>query len=201
MIKVTVGTGLNREDVIVEGSKTPKEIMAENHIDFSRGGIQLDGCPLTSDKMNTPIEKLVNGADSCFLVSIVKADSGAKLQKLGNSITLSTSILAKDFTRLSKLSPEALELRDAEGKAYFKVAFGPKADISKFGITFDSTNEVGAMYLTKDAAPSPTDAAIIAEAYLGELTNLIDIEDQVVEALKTVDAAVKNATDSVEVIS
>ena len=43
MIKVIVGTNTNRRSVMVDPSRTLKSVLEENGVDYSRGGIHLDG--------------------------------------------------------------------------------------------------------------------------------------------------------------
>lgn len=75
MINVTIGTNLNRTTVLVNPSKTIKEVLDENNIDYSRGGIHLDGEAIVGQELNkTFSEKGIT--DKCILVSVVKSDGG-----------------------------------------------------------------------------------------------------------------------------
>ena len=75
MIKVTIGTNTSRRDVTVDPSRTLKSVLDENNIDYSRGGIHLDGLAVGGSGIN----KTFNDYDiteDCILVSVVKGDGG-----------------------------------------------------------------------------------------------------------------------------
>lgn len=75
MIKVTVGNNLNRKAVMVDPSTTVKAVLDDNNIDYSRGGIHLDGLAISGGDLNKSFAE--HGiSDDCILISVVKADGG-----------------------------------------------------------------------------------------------------------------------------
>ena len=75
MIKVTVGSNLGRKSVMVDPSRTIKSVLEENNIDYSTGGIHLDGLAISGDALNkTFTQHGIN--DECILVKVIKADGG-----------------------------------------------------------------------------------------------------------------------------
>ena len=75
MIRVTVGTNTNRTAVTVDPSRTLKSVLEENNIDYSRGGIHLDGMAVGGEGINKSFTD--HGiTEDCFLISVVKGDGG-----------------------------------------------------------------------------------------------------------------------------
>lgn len=76
MIKVTIGTNTNRKEVIVDPSRTLKSVLDENGIDYSRGGIHLDGLSIAGADLNKTFTE--HGiVEDCILISVVKGDGGS----------------------------------------------------------------------------------------------------------------------------
>ena len=76
MYKVTILTNNKRATSMVDGNKTPAEILSE----FGTGRMQfsLNGTPLTGDALNTPIGALAASyglGDQLFLAGVVKTDN------------------------------------------------------------------------------------------------------------------------------
>lgn len=74
MIKIIVGTTLNRKTVIEDENKTLKQILEENEIDYSRGMTQLDGATLGAGDLEKTFADF-GILDHCSLLNIVKADN------------------------------------------------------------------------------------------------------------------------------
>ncbi len=75
MIKVTIGTNTSRKQVTVDPSRTLKDVLDENGIDYSRGGIFLDGLSVGGEALNKSFTEH-EIAEECLLVSVVKGDGG-----------------------------------------------------------------------------------------------------------------------------
>lgn len=75
MITLTITTTTSRKTVIVNGSKTVKEILDENAVDYSESAIHLEGLPLTTSEMGTALGELVAG-DTAMLNVIVRQKAG-----------------------------------------------------------------------------------------------------------------------------
>lgn len=74
MIKLTLGTNTSRKEIIVEETKTVKELLVENDIPLGVGTISLNGVPLTTTEINSTLKQL-DVQDRAFLVSVVKSDN------------------------------------------------------------------------------------------------------------------------------
>ena len=75
MIKVIVGTNTNRRSVMVDPSRTLKSVLEENGVDYSRGGIHLDGLAVGGEGINRTFTE--HGiTEDCILISVVKGDGG-----------------------------------------------------------------------------------------------------------------------------
>lgn len=200
MIKVVVGTSVSRKEIIVDPAKSPKQVLVAEGIDFAKGGIQLDGAPLDTAKMNTPLAQLGIADDICYLISVAKADSGAKLQKSGNGYTLKSDITVDDMKDCNKLQPEALTLVDEEKKPLFVVNFGANSSIGLYGITFNSVDEKGKIFLTHLAPNGPKTKEEMSKMFATELDRLIKVEAQVVAARKDIKERVEAVASIVEVL-
>lgn len=77
MIQVIIGTNLSRKTITVDPSKTIKSVLEENDIDYSRGGVHLDGLAIAGADINKTFTDH-NITERCILVSVVKADGGLK---------------------------------------------------------------------------------------------------------------------------
>ena len=77
MIKVTIGTNTNRKAVMVDPSRSLKSVLEENNIDYSTGGIHLDGLAVGGEGINKSF--IDHGiTEDCILISVVKGDGGVK---------------------------------------------------------------------------------------------------------------------------
>lgn len=75
MIQVLVGTNTDRKRVTVDPSRTLKSVLEENGIDYSTGGIHLDGMSVAGEELNRSFT--AHGiTEDCILVSVVKGDGG-----------------------------------------------------------------------------------------------------------------------------
>ena len=75
MIQVTVGTNTEKKTITVNPSKTLKEVLISEHIDFAKGDVYLDGEKLTAEKINKTFTDAGITSD-CYLISVVKANGG-----------------------------------------------------------------------------------------------------------------------------
>ena len=77
MIQVIIGTNLNRKTVTVDPSRTIKSVLDEYDIDYSIGGIHLDGIAITGTELNKTFTEC-GVTEKCMLVSVIKAIGGLK---------------------------------------------------------------------------------------------------------------------------
>ena len=74
MIRIIVGNTTNRTTVIEDESKTLRQVLEENEIDYTRGMTQLDGATLRPGDLDKTFADF-GVADHCSLLSVVKADN------------------------------------------------------------------------------------------------------------------------------
>jgi hypothetical protein len=79
MIKVFVGSNLSRESVTVdETSTTLRSVMDDKGVDYNRFTCHLNGDTVSaSDLDKTFADCGMKNDDTCYLVSVTKADSAA----------------------------------------------------------------------------------------------------------------------------
>lgn len=77
MFRITVGNNLMpRIHIIAEATNTPRQVLEEASVDFSRGITTFNGCPLTASDFNKSFEELGASAETDnFLLNVVKADN------------------------------------------------------------------------------------------------------------------------------
>ena len=74
MLQVKVGTNSSRTSLIVSPEKTPKQILDQAEIDYSKATVHLDGVALNTTEMNTSLNDL-GIVDSCYLVAVTKQEN------------------------------------------------------------------------------------------------------------------------------
>lgn len=74
MLQVKVGTNSSRTSLIVSPEKTPKQILDQAEIDYSKATVHLDGVALNTTEMNTSLDDL-GIVDSCYLVAVTKQEN------------------------------------------------------------------------------------------------------------------------------
>ena len=74
MTKVTLSTVDSRNSLIVEDSKTVKEILQENGVNFSTASVMIDGMTLTPDRLRQSLTEL-GATGECTIATVVKMDN------------------------------------------------------------------------------------------------------------------------------
>lgn len=75
MISVLIGTNTNRKRITVDPARTVKSVLEEQCIDYSTGGIHLDGLAIGGEGLNKSFTE--HGiTEDCILISVVKGDGG-----------------------------------------------------------------------------------------------------------------------------
>jgi hypothetical protein len=75
MIAVTLGTNTDRSTITVNPNKTLKEALNENKIDYSKGGVFIDGEAVGAAALNKTFEEF-GIKEECTLIVAVKANGG-----------------------------------------------------------------------------------------------------------------------------
>jgi len=74
-IQLTIGTNTKREKITVDNALTPKQVLTQQGIDYSKGQLNLDGSTLTREELNVPLATLLGSAETAMLFSVVKTDN------------------------------------------------------------------------------------------------------------------------------
>ena len=75
MITVTIGTNLDRKDVLVDPeTSTLKQLFKDNGVAYERATNYLDGCPINASQINQTLADL-NVTTDCVLLSVIKNDN------------------------------------------------------------------------------------------------------------------------------
>lgn len=73
MIKVTIGTNMDRVEVMTTKTAVVKNLLEENNVDYTIGSIHFDGVALSAGDLNKTLEEL-GAKDSCYLIVVLKSD-------------------------------------------------------------------------------------------------------------------------------
>ena len=76
MIKVTIGTNVDRKDIVVDPAVTLRSVLDEGNIDYTKGTMHLDGAALYPGDLDRAFLAF-NIKERCFLLNVAKADNGA----------------------------------------------------------------------------------------------------------------------------
>lgn len=127
----------------------------------------------------------------------------AKVQIAGNIASITMGVDAKVVDRVNKFVPDAMELRDEDGKQKFVLSLGKGDSFSTYGATFQSVSKATGKYSAairiENEVADPK--AYVAEHYGTMIANLNAVEAQITEAdAKAVAAetAIDNAIEVVE---
>jgi hypothetical protein len=75
MITVTIGTNLDRKEILVDPeTKTLKDLFKENGVAYERATNYLDGCPINAAQINQTLAQL-NVTSDCSILSVIKNDN------------------------------------------------------------------------------------------------------------------------------
>ena len=74
MIKVIVGTSLNKTEMVVSSDTTLMQACEEAGLNIASGGITFNGSTVRPDEFNKTFADF-NIVDKCFLMQVVKADN------------------------------------------------------------------------------------------------------------------------------
>lgn len=75
MIKVTIGSNMDRNSVIVPSTDTLRKTLEDNGVNYERGTLHLDGASLKPGDIDKTYDEL-GILEKAYLISVVKADGG-----------------------------------------------------------------------------------------------------------------------------
>lgn len=74
MVQVRFITNLGPSSDIVEATSTPRQALEKNDIDFSRGAVSIDGCPVRIGDLDKTFAEL-GITEKCNISVVIKADN------------------------------------------------------------------------------------------------------------------------------
>lgn len=74
MIKVTLGTNVERNTVIIDENTTLRAALDDNGVDYTRGAMHLDGASLKPGDLDKSFKDF-NISERCYLLNVAKADN------------------------------------------------------------------------------------------------------------------------------
>lgn len=124
-----------------------------------------------------------------------------KLVSNYKTITIETSITAKVLKTIKAHAPKALALFDEDKRVIFSIGISADGSIGSAGIDFNNTTKTGTMYVTVCDQKMPEEddkrRAYIEERFGAMLVKLAQIEQQVSEALTTLDTSIAAVAESI----
>ena len=124
-----------------------------------------------------------------------------KLVSNYKTITIETGITAKVLKTIKAHAPKALALFDEDKRVIFSIGISADGSIGSAGIDFNNTTKTGTMYVTVCDQKMPEEddkrRAYIEEHFGAMLVKLAQIEQQVSEALTTLDTSIAAVAESI----
>ena len=124
-----------------------------------------------------------------------------KLVSNYKTVTIETAITAKVLKTIKAHAPKALALFDEDKRVIFSIGISGGGSIGSAGIDFSNTTKTGTMYVTvcDQKLPEEDDKrrAYIEEHFGATLVKLAQIEQQVSEALTTLDTSIAAVAESI----
>lgn len=124
-----------------------------------------------------------------------------KLVSNYKTITIETGITAKVLKTIKAHAPKALALFDEDKRVIFSIGISADGSIGSAGIDFNNTTKTGTMYVTVCDQKMPEEddkrRAYIEERFGAMLVKLAQIEQQVSEALTTLDTSIAAVAESI----
>lgn len=201
MVKVIYGNNLGRNEVNVSENTTPRQVLEEKGIDYTRGTTSLDGSTLNPGQMDMTFAEL-GIKEKCYLLNVVKADNAAVIKIAGAAVVVESAHSLEDLKKVEKYRPDALHLYEGEGlnrrDVYCICSTKGNGTINSVGAEFgEVTTEGGKATITIPLPEGTKDPKKWVEDNIGvAILKLNKIEAQYAPALAEVDeeqAAVRAA--------
>jgi len=128
----------------------------------------------------------------------------SKFVVAGDAVVVTSAVKFDDIVALKKYRPEALCLKDEEGRVIFKVGIGATGGVSDFGITFtsESNDDKGFAQVTIIAPDHDGDAkAAVVDSHFVAIEKLEKLEKHIAEELASVEEMKKKISESVSVVA
>ena len=201
MVKVTLITNNPRKTVFVPETKTVKQILDENEVNYGSAATAVDGATLNAGEINKTLAEL--GVEDKVVISVLAhKDNAAKATINAAACVITSALKPEQIKRYKKYHPEALQLVDEDDEPVFAIDLdeeGP-GSINAYGAVFGAaTNAEGFATITIVLDPTNEDKkALIADKFGRALMHLADLEEQLLDRLGELDAEEESILSNIE---
>ena len=201
MVKITLITNNPRKTVFAAETKTVKQILEENDVNYGSAATAVDGATLNAGEINKTLAEL-GIAEKTVISVLAHKDNAAKAVINGASCVITSALKPEQILRYKKYHPEALTLVDEDDEPVFAVDYDPEGpgSLNGFGAVFGcTTNAEGFAQITVMVDPTNEDKkALIADQFGRALLHLSDLETQLIEKIGELDAEEENILSNIE---
>lgn len=190
MVKVTLITNNPRKVVMAEETKTVKQIMDENDVNYGNASVSIDGGVLNAGEINKSLSDL--GVKEKVVISVLAhKDNAASAVIQGSACIVTSGMTAEQIKRYKKFHPEALVMYDEDDEPVFAMSYdeeGP-GSIDNNGAVFGAAVDAeGHATITVLLDPTSENLEELVFDKLGRaLLNLNDLEEQLLEGIGKLD--------------
>ena len=201
MVKVTLITNNPRKTVFVPETKTVKQILDENEVNYGSAATAVDGATLSAGEINKTLAEL--GVEDKVVISVLAhKDNAAKATINAAACVITSALKPEQIKRYKKYHPEALQLVDEDDEPVFAIDLdeeGP-GSINAYGAVFGAaTNAEGYATITIVLDPTNEDKkALIADKFGRALMHLADLEEQLLDKIGELDAEEESILSNIE---
>ena len=190
MVRVTLVTNNPRKVVLVEETKTVKQILDENNVNYGNAATAVDGATLNAGEINKTLAEL--GVQEKVVISVLAhKDNAAKATIVGSACVITSAMTADQIKRYKKFHPEALIMYDEDDEPVFGIGYNDNTpgSLDNNGAVFGpSCDAEGHAQITVLMDPTTEDVEQKVYEELGRaLLNLNDLEDQLIEGIAKLD--------------
>ncbi|MBR1710999.1 MAG: hypothetical protein IJ719_19575 [Clostridia bacterium] len=178
MLKITLHEKDQFKNILVPESRTIRQVLVDNHIDYSAARIYVNALPIYSSGLDTKFSDMSDDTNH-YIISIEPADykdpfefteelfQTAQCPKaflFGNACIIVSSLSVDEINNIKHRKPELLQLVDENGEAVFAM------DIED---GFGSLKEYGAVYSNRSTSEGKATITIIFDPSEKDLVNLM----------------------------
>lgn len=192
MIRVYVGNNLNRTPVDVTSDTTLRKVLEDANVDYGVGMTSLDGATLKPGDLDKTFEEMGVTGEKCYLLNTAKAvNAAATIKVLAGTVAIEVGYTPEQIKEICRYRPEAMKLKDEDGKTVFTVGKVSKENgsINGIGAEFGGAHAASGNAVIKLEAGAAEDIKKWIEENIGvSILNLQKVEAQWANALAEIAA-------------
>lgn len=190
MVKITLISNNPRKVVMAEETKTVKQILEENDVNYGNASVAVDGGTLSAGEINKTLSDL-GVKEKAVISALAHKDNAATAVIQGAACVITSSMTAEQIKRYKKFHPESLVMYDEDDDPVFAIGYdeeGP-GSIDNNGAVFGAaTDAEGHATITVMLDPTNENLEELVFDKLGRaLLNLNDLEAQLIEGISKLD--------------